>query len=84
MEVKSFYKNQKEVALSLNKIIDQYFNNIIDETSLKKLSLIIIKNNSSKVYKNNNFTTVISQRCGKRRLELLEKLIKNEIGGADI
>lgn len=82
MEVKTFYKNQKEVALALNYIIDQYYNNIINETSLKKLTLSIVRNNYYKVFKGNDFTTVINQRCGKRRLEVLEIILTKECGGA--
>lgn len=81
MEVKKFYRNQKEVASALNNVIDQYYNNIINETSLKKLTLSIIRSNSTKVFRDNSFTTVISQRCGKRRLELLEKVLTEECGG---
>lgn len=81
LEVKTFYKSQKEVAGALNNIIDQYYKNIINESSLKKLTLSIIRNNYRKVYKSNRYTTVISQRCGKRRLELLERIITKECGG---
>lgn len=83
MNIKLFYKSQKELANAINTIIDRYYNDEIDEITLKKLIFPIIKNNKSKVFKNNEFTTVISQRCGKRRLELLGKLIKNEDGSGN-
>lgn len=83
MEIKLFYKSQKELANAINTVIDQYYNDEIDEIALKKLIFSLVKNNESKVFKDNNFTTIITQRCGKRRLELLQKIIINEDRGGD-
>lgn len=83
MQIKLFYKSQKELANAINTVIDQYYNDEIDEIALKKLIFSLVKNNESKVFKDNNFTTIITQRCGKRRLELLQKIIINEDRGGD-
>lgn len=34
----------------------------------------IMENNDSLVFKNGDFTTVLKQRCGKRRLEIVSKI----------
>ncbi|HBI73378.1 MAG TPA: glycosyl transferase [Lachnospiraceae bacterium] len=78
MQIKLFHKSQKELANAINTVIDQYYNDEIDEVVLKRLIFSLVKNNESKVFKDKNFTTIIKQRCGKRRLELLEKIIINE------
>ncbi len=77
MQVKLFYKTQRDLAISLNSIIDAYWENSIDEKILmKKVSEVYI-NNQNKVLKNGGFTTVLKQQCGKRRLEIIENIIKS-------
>lgn len=77
MQVKLFYKTQRDLAISLNSIIDAYWENIIDEKVLmNKVSEVYI-NNQNKVLKNGGFTTVLKQQCGKRRLEIIENIIKS-------
>lgn len=78
-----YYKSQKDLANAINVVIDQYFNDEIDEITLKKLIISLLENNESKFLKDNDFTPTITQRCGKRRLELLEKIIKKEDRGGD-
>jgi len=75
MEVKTFYKTQRDLAAALNFIVDTYWNNQINEDELfKKISDLYI-NNSNKVTKGDDFTTVLKQQCGKRRLEVIEKVL---------
>lgn len=81
LNLKTFYKSQKDLAHSLNTIIDKYYCNEIDETSFKNLIISILKSNESKVFKNNNFTSIITQRCGKRRVELLQKIVNDKDRG---
>ncbi|WP_226536605.1 TIGR04540 family protein [Fictibacillus halophilus] len=77
LQVKLFYKTQRDLAISLNSIIDAYWENSIDEKILmKKVSEVYI-NNQNKVLKNGGFTTVLKQQCGKRRLEIIENIIKS-------
>jgi uncharacterized protein (TIGR04540 family) len=75
LEIKLFYKTQRELATSLNQIIDAYWENKIDETTLIKTIKDLYINNSSKMIKGNEFTTVLKQQCGKRRIEVIEKII---------
>lgn len=75
MEVKMFYKTQREIAEVINKIVDGYWNdNISEDEMIYKIKSIYI-NNLSKLIKDNDFTTILKQQCGKRRLEVVEKVI---------
>ena len=75
MEVKRFYKNQTEISAAINKVIDSYLNDKIDERSMVKNIKIIYENNYSKITKNGDYAKVLKQRCGKRRLEIVSKVI---------
>ncbi|RIW32676.1 glycosyl transferase [Bacillus salacetis] len=75
MEVKLFYKTQRELATAINSIIDAYWENQINEDALIKNVTSIYENNENKVLKDNKFTTVLKQQCGKRRLEVVEKVL---------
>ncbi|WP_245802004.1 TIGR04540 family protein [Fictibacillus arsenicus] len=77
LQVKLFYKTQRDLAISLNSIIDAYWKNSIDEKVLMKKILEVYINNQNKVLKNGGFTTVLKQQCGKRRLEIIENIIKS-------
>lgn len=75
MEVKKFYRTQREVAVAINEIIDEYWvNNLTDET-LEELITMIYKNNQPKIIKDNDFTTILKQQCGKNRLTVVSKII---------
>jgi len=75
MEVKRFYKNQTEISTAINKVIDSYLNDEINEESMIKNIKIIYENNYSKIIKNGDYAKVLKQRCGKRRLEIVSKVI---------
>lgn len=75
MEVKRFYKNQTEISTAINKVIDSYLNDEIDEESMINNIRIIYENNYSKIIKNGDYAKVLKQRCGKRRLEIVSKVI---------
>ena len=81
MQVKLFYKTQRELAVSLNEIVDAYWNNEISEDALIKSVHDVYINNPQKILKEGDFTTVLKQQSGKRRLEVIERIIK---GGAEI
>ncbi len=75
MTVKLFYKTQRELALALNAIVDAYWQDQIDEETLLKNVHDIYTNNPDKVWKNGDFTTVLRQQCGKRRLGVVERIL---------
>jgi len=75
LELKLFYKTQRELASSLNSIIDAYWESKVDETILIKEVEGIYKNNPNKVLKDGGFTTILKQQCGKRRLEIVSRIL---------
>ncbi|QSO48379.1 TIGR04540 family protein [Alicyclobacillus mengziensis] len=75
MSVKLFYKTQRELAISLNSLVDAYWQDEVDEEVLFKNVQDIYTNNQAKVLKNGGFTTVLRQQCGKRRLVVIERIL---------
>ena len=75
MSVKLFYKTQRELALSLSSLVDAYWQDEVDEEALFKNVQDIYTNNQEKVLKNGDFTTVLRQQCGKRRLVVVERIL---------
>lgn len=75
MEIKLFYKTQRELASALNIIVDAYWENSMhEEVLIRKISEIYC-NNTRKFHKHNDFTTVLKQQCGKRRLEVVKRIL---------
>lgn len=72
----SYFKNQRDLANALIVLIDNYWNHELDEEILIKLVNEISKKNHDKLFKNGNYTSMVNQRLGKRRVELLNKLIE--------
>lgn len=76
MEIKLFYKSQVEIADVINELIDGYWENKIDEPLLIENMNKLYDNNQTKIIKDAEFTTVIRQKCGKRRVEVVERILK--------
>lgn len=76
MEVKKFYRTQREVASIVNEIIDDYWADKLTDKELEEQILMIYRNNEDKIIKNNDYTTIIKQQCGKNRLTVVLKLTK--------
>ncbi|WP_061859501.1 TIGR04540 family protein [Priestia megaterium] len=77
MQLKLFYKTQRELAMALNIVIDAYWENEINEEILINKVNETYKNNRSKMIKGEDFTTVLKQQCGKRRLEVITNILKS-------
>lgn len=75
MKVKLFYRTQRDLATALNELVDSYHEEIIDEQMLIQSIETMYENNPNKLIKNNDFTTVVQQQCGKRRLEIVGKIL---------
>ncbi len=69
-----FYKSQDEVAKAINQIIDAYWLNELSEERMIEAINTLLQNNRSKIMKGNEYTSVIKQKCGKRRLEVVTRL----------
>lgn len=75
LEVKLFYKTQRELANILNKIVDEYWEDNIKEDELVQHIQTLVINNPGKIKKGDQFTTIIQQVCGKRRLEVINRVL---------
>ncbi|WP_367614635.1 TIGR04540 family protein [Shouchella miscanthi] len=75
--MKLFYRTQRDLAVDLNKLIDSYWNEDVKENELVATVKYIYENNTEKLIKNNEFTKVVQQQCGKRRLIVVEKILEN-------
>ena len=75
VEIKMFYKSQVEVAEVINQIIDGYWNDEIEEKIMIEKINKLFKTNLSKIIKNEDFTKVIQQKCGKRRLQIVSNIM---------
>lgn len=76
MEVKLFYRTQRDLATALNKLVDAYWEEEIREHELIEGVKTMYKNNQSKLIKNNEFTKVVQQQSGKRRLVIIERILE--------
>ena len=79
MEVKTFYKSQVEVANALSEVIDAYLEDRIEENFMRNSINKIVENNKDKVINTEGFTTVVKQKCVKRRLSIISKIIEKHI-----
>ncbi|PEQ91759.1 glycosyl transferase [Bacillus sp. AFS006103] len=75
MEIKTFLKTQRELAVTIVILIDSYWDNEISENQMIEMIQILYSNNKSKFLKDEQFTTVLRQQCGKRRLEVVKKVL---------
>ncbi|WP_261313495.1 TIGR04540 family protein [Paenibacillus sp. DR312] len=75
LELKLFYKTQRELATALNEIVNAYWDNSVSEDSLMQYISNIYINNPNKILKHEQFTTILKQQCGKRRLEVVERVL---------
>lgn len=77
MEVKKFYRTQREVASVINEIIDEYWADKLTDEELEENITMIYENNLDKIIKNNEYTTIIKQQCGKNRLSIVSRITKS-------
>lgn len=76
MKIKKFYRTQREVAAVINQIVDEYWVDNLTDEELEETIIMIYKNNQRKIIKNDDFTTILKQQCGKNRLTVVSKIIK--------
>ena len=75
MEVKLFQKTQRDLASSINFVIDTYWEDGINEDKMVEIIQKLYINNESKFLKNGEYTTVLRQQCGKRRLQVVNRVL---------
>lgn len=80
VEVRLFYRTQRDLSTALNKIVDAYWQEEIREDELIEGIKSMYEHNQEKLIKNNEFTKVVQQQSGKRRLAVVGKILEKEIG----
>lgn len=75
MEVKLFYRTQRDLAIALNELVDAYWDGVIKENEFIHNIKLLHKHNAEKLLKQDKFTTVVQQQCGKRRLAVVDQII---------
>jgi uncharacterized protein (TIGR04540 family) len=78
LQVKLFYKTQRELAVALNEIVDAYWHDEVGNNEFIESVHNLYINNPNKVIKEGDFTTVLKQQCGKRRLAVIERILMND------
>ncbi len=71
-----FYRTQRDLAVDLNKLVDSYWQEEIKENELINGIKNLYEHNQEKLIKDNEFTKVVQQQCGKRRLVVVEKVLE--------
>lgn len=79
MELKLFYRTQRDLATALNQLVDAYWQEEIDESTLMEGVKDLHEHNTNKMIKDNDYTKIIQQTCGKRRLEIIDKIIEKSV-----
>ncbi|EGQ23772.1 glycosyltransferase [Sporosarcina newyorkensis 2681] len=80
VEVRLFYRTQRDLATALNQLVDAYWQEEIREDELIEGIKSMYEHNQEKLIKNNEFTKVVQQQSGKRRLAVVGKILEKEIG----
>lgn len=75
MEVKLFNRTQRHLASSINEVIDRYWQDEIKEPEMINMIQTLYEMNKTKMMKNGQYTTVIRQQCGKKRLEVVSSIL---------
>ena len=78
MEIKLFYRTQRDLSAALNQLVDAYWEERIKEAELIAGVKSMYENNRDKLIKNNEFTKVVQQQSGKRRLAVVERILEIE------
>lgn len=73
----TYFKSQKEFAEALIILINSYWEQKIEETEFLNRIKELVSKNEEKMFSDGDYTSIIRQRLGKRRIELLNKVLPN-------
>jgi uncharacterized protein (TIGR04540 family) len=76
VEVKLFQKTQRHLASSINEVIDKYWQDEIEEPEMINLIQKLYAINKDKMMKDGQYTTIIRQQCGKKRLDVVSCILR--------
>jgi uncharacterized protein (TIGR04540 family) len=75
LELKLFHRTQRDLATAINQTIDSYWNDHLSEQELIDSIKALHEHNQNKLLNEKGFTTIIQQQCGKRRLDVVKKIL---------
>ena len=78
IEVKTFFNTQAELADELKKIINLYKEGNYEEDAFIESIKEIVEKNKELIYKGEGYAIGIERKLGKKRLSLIERVIKEE------
>jgi uncharacterized protein (TIGR04540 family) len=73
----TYFKSQKDLAVALIQLIDNYWNYELSEENLINQINELSSKNKEKLFIDGQYSSVLKQRLGKRRIELLNKVLTN-------
>ena len=76
----TYYKNQISLAHALIDIIDKYWAEELSEEAMISSLSELIEKNKEKLFQDDDYTSIIKQRLGKKRLDLLTKINQHTMG----
>lgn len=71
----TYFKTQLDIAIALKVLIDKYWDkNLIERDFIEDVKTLI-EANRELIFRNKEYTSIIKQRLGIKRLALLDKIL---------
>lgn len=77
--MRKVYRNPKELATCLKDIVDVYLEDLMTYETMEKKIITIVEANRDRIYKEKNMNVNISKYLGDERVEIIDKIVKNEV-----
>lgn len=74
----------KALAEELKVVCDDYYAKKLNNDEVKEIIVWYANSQSDKLFNNNSFNSTISKTIGKKRVRLIEDLLKSETGGTQV
>ena len=77
--MRKVYRNPRELATCLKDIVDVYLEDLMTYETMESKILAIVETNRDRVYKEKNMNVNISKYLGDERVEIIDKIVKNDM-----
>lgn len=77
--MRKVYRNPRELATCLKDIVDTYLEDLMTYEKMEEKVTAIVDANRDRVYKEKNMNVNISKYLGDERVEIIDKIVKNNI-----
>ncbi|CUO20960.1 TIGR04540 family protein [Clostridium sp. NSJ-49] len=77
--MRKVYRNPRELATCLKDIVDVYLEDLMTYETMESKILAIVEANRDRVYKEKNMNVNISKYLGDERVEIIDKIVKNDM-----